>query len=58
MLAWPAFSEVSPALVEAVLNEAGRFASATLTPINHTGDREGSTLRDGTVATPRGFPAA
>src|SRR6185503_4875755 len=41
------------------LEEASRFASEVLAPLNATGEREGSKLlADGTVKTPEGFKAA
>jgi len=53
----PGFEEV-PDIVDAVLDEAGNFASNVLDPLNATGDREGATFRDGNVVTPAGFKAA
>src|SRR5688500_12026032 len=38
----PELSEYSPQLGESVLEEAGRFASTVLDPLNQTGDREGA----------------
>lgn len=52
------FAEVTPDLVEAVLEEAGRFASEVLAPINETGDRQGALLRDGKVVLADGFTDA
>lgn len=44
--------------VEAVVTEAGRFAAEVLDPLNQIGDRQGSRLADGTVATPKGWKEA
>ena len=51
------FSEVTPDLVEAILNEAGRFASEVMAPSNSVGDKQGCTFENGVVRTPDGFPA-
>src|SRR5205807_173461 len=51
----PGFEEASPDTVDAILEEASRFASEVLDPINLSGDQEGSKLSDGEVRTPRGF---
>ncbi|MFA9475298.1 MAG: acyl-CoA dehydrogenase [Filomicrobium sp.] len=44
--------------IEAVLTEAGRFASEILDPLNRTGDKQGSKLSDGVVSTPQGWAEA
>jgi alkylation response protein AidB-like acyl-CoA dehydrogenase len=53
--AFPAFAEVSPDLVEAVLQGAATFAGDVLAPLNETGDREGAKLTPDGVRTPKGF---
>ncbi len=42
-------------LVEAVLREAGRFASDDIAPLGAVGDRQGATLEDARVRTPDGW---
>ena len=55
----PGFEDATPDTVTAVLEEASRFATEVLDPLNATGDREGSKLlADGTVKTPAGFKPA
>ncbi len=50
---------VSPDIVNAVLEEAGKFTSEVLAPLNASGDVEGCTRHpDGTVTTPKGFKQA
>jgi alkylation response protein AidB-like acyl-CoA dehydrogenase len=44
--------------IRAVLDEAGKFASAVLDPLNAPGDRTGSRLADGEVTTPDGWKDA
>ncbi|MBS0242446.1 MAG: acyl-CoA dehydrogenase family protein, partial [Proteobacteria bacterium] len=44
--------------VRAVIEEAGRFASDVLDPLNATGDKTGSKLVDGKVETPAGWKDA
>ncbi len=50
--------EESADVVDAILEEAGTFATEVLDPINHSGDKEGCTWRDGVVTTPKGFKEA
>ncbi|WP_010301233.1 acyl-CoA dehydrogenase C-terminal domain-containing protein [Candidatus Odyssella thessalonicensis] len=52
------FAEINNDLIEAVLNEAARFAETVLQPINQSGDKEGCKWQEGTVTTPKGFKEA
>ncbi|HEY5411601.1 MAG TPA: acyl-CoA dehydrogenase [Caulobacteraceae bacterium] len=45
-------------MVGAVLDAAGDLAADVLAPLNRTGDRQGSRLKNGKVVTPDGFPSA
>jgi alkylation response protein AidB-like acyl-CoA dehydrogenase len=51
----PGYQEATPDVVDAILEEASKFASEVLDPINYSGDREGSTFSGGEVRTPKGF---
>jgi 3-(methylthio)propanoyl-CoA dehydrogenase len=55
----PAFKHADPPLVNSVLEEAGRFVSEVIAPLNRVGDRQHSRRNaDGTVTTPDGFRQA
>jgi alkylation response protein AidB-like acyl-CoA dehydrogenase len=45
-------------LADQILDEAGRFASNVIQPLNMSGDQEGCTVKDGVVTTPTGFREA
>ncbi|MGN6497664.1 MAG: acyl-CoA dehydrogenase C-terminal domain-containing protein [Tsuneonella sp.] len=55
----PGFESATPDIIDAVIDECGRFAAEVLQPLNQVGDREGCTRHeDGSVTTPTGFKAA
>ena len=58
--AMPAHAEVDADTINAVLEEAGKFASQVIFPLNQIGDTEGCTLDKATheVKAPTGFKAA
>lgn len=49
------FGDLSTDLVAAILEEAGRFASEEIAPLNRAGDIEGTSLEDGKVRMPAGW---
>jgi len=53
-----AFSETSADLVRAILEEAGKFTTKELAPLNRNGDLHGATLQNGEIATAPGFREA
>jgi len=54
----PGYQDASADTVDAILEEASKFASEVLDPLNYSGDQEGSVWKDGAVATPNGFKQA
>ena len=54
----PGCEEASPETVDAILEEASKFSTQIIDPLNYSGDQEGSKWRDGAVATPKGFKEA
>jgi alkylation response protein AidB-like acyl-CoA dehydrogenase len=54
----PGFGEVTLDVADAVLDEAARFASLVLSPLNRSGDLEGVRWQDGQVLTATGWKEA
>jgi alkylation response protein AidB-like acyl-CoA dehydrogenase len=55
----PGFEAATPDLIDAVIEESGRFAAEVIAPLNASGDAQGCTRHsDGTVTTPAGFQPA
>ncbi|MBB6181155.1 acyl-CoA dehydrogenase [Pseudorhizobium flavum] len=47
--------DLSQDLVDAILEEAGRFATNEMAPLGEAGDRQGARISDGVVTTPDGW---
>lgn len=54
----PGYEDVDAETIEAVLEEAGKFASTELLAINREGDEHGARFENGSVTTPPGFKEA
>ena len=53
-----AFREIDPALMQQVLDEAGKFVGDVIAPLNRDGDEIGAQWKDGAVTMPPGFRQA
>ena len=54
----PGYEEVTPDLVEAILEEIGKLSEEVLAPLNQIGDQQGAKLENGIVITADGFKEA
>jgi len=52
------YPDLSADLIDAILEQAGRFASDVIAPLNHSGDVTGARLEEGRVKMPPGWVAA
>src|ERR1700739_1479535 len=50
--------EISPDLMDSILEEAAKLAEEVLLPVNAPGDEAGCVLENGVVRTPKGFKEA
>jgi butyryl-CoA dehydrogenase len=54
----PGFEELDRETLASILEEAGKFVSERLLPLNRSGDEAGCLFEDGQVSTPEGFKEA
>lgn len=52
------YGDLDEATVDSVLEEAGRFATDVIAPLNRVGDKFGTPFKDGAVTTPPGWKEA
>jgi alkylation response protein AidB-like acyl-CoA dehydrogenase len=52
------YGDLTEDLVDAVLEEAGRFATEVIAPLNTVGDRHGTPLKNGAITMPPGWKEA
>jgi len=58
VLAEGLFGDLDEETVDSVLEEAGKFASEVIAPLNSVGDKFGTPFKDGAVTTPPGWKEA
>jgi len=58
VLAEGLYGDLGEDVVDAVLEEAGKFATDVLAPLNAVGDRHGTPFKDGAITTPPGWKEA
>ena len=51
----PGLEDMTPELLDPILEEAAKICEEVLLPLNRSGDEEGCSLENGTVRTPKGF---
>src|ERR1700690_1965564 len=52
------YGDLDEAMVDQVLEQAGRFAGDVIAPLNRVGDKSGTPFKDGAVTTPPGWKEA
>src|ERR1035437_7205666 len=52
------YGDLDEAMVDQVLEQAGRLAGEVIAPLNRVGDKSGTPFKDGAVTTPPGWKQA